>query len=280
LGDAAATMRTRGVSVPGSTSPADPSGDLARLRVRLGLLSGAGATLLAAEATAHVAGIIAGEAAYGFGLLVLLVAATVLTNKAERRLAIAFVVLAIVRLLSLALPALILPIADWFALVGFPSLLAIAVALRAASWRLGDIGLRRPRLSDTAIMAVAGIALGVPGYLILRPTPLITAGGPIAVATTLFSLFAFVAVLEELLLRGLVQRTATDLFGLGGVAVSSAATALLYAGSADIRYVAFATLVATLFGLEVRRTGTVAGVIVAHTALLWVQLVILPAMRV
>lgn len=281
MGDAASTA-----DVPAGVTAADPGAAVhatnvvrSRARLRLLELAGWGAILTAAESTAHVGGIVAGETAYGIALLVLLVAAMAIPDDSERQLAIAFAVLATVRLLSLALPALILPIADWFALVGVPSLLAIALAVRATGRGIAGVGLRRPRARDLVAMAGAGIALGIPGYLILRPAPLITAVGPVVLATTLFSLFAFAAALEELLLRGLVQGAATELFGAGGVAVSTASTALLYAGSGDIRYVVFATLVATLFGLEVRRTGTVAGVVVAHTALLAVQLIVLPAMR-
>jgi membrane protease YdiL (CAAX protease family) len=250
-----------------------------RSRLRLAELAAWAGLLVTAESTVHLAGIVASEAVYALCAVILLTAATRISGVAERRLAVAFAVVAIVRLMSMALPALILPTADWFALVGIPSLVAIAAGIRATGLTPADLGLRRSRFVDVAIPTIAGAGLGVPGYLILQPGPLVSSTAPFPLGTTLLSLFAFGALVEELLLRGLLQRTATDLFGGLGVVVSVAATTLLYAGSLDIRYVVFSALVGTLFGLEVRRTGSIVGVIAAHTALLWVQLVVLPAAR-
>jgi membrane protease YdiL (CAAX protease family) len=195
---------------------------------------------------------------------------------AVRRLSIALATLPILRLLSIAVPAVLIPTTAWYIEIGLPSLLAVLLAARALDLRPSDLGLRPMPVRDVLAIGAAGAVLGLPAYLIAAPTSPIDQPAPLSVLTFTVIVVVFVAFMEELLLRGLIQAVGTELFARAGILVSTAATGLLYAASLNLRYVLFMTLVALLFGVTVRRFGSLAGAVAAHGGLVIVQLVVLP----
>ena len=88
----------------------------------------------------------------------------------------------------------------------------------------------------------------------------------------------FGGLLEEGLLRGVIQRVADRLLARGSILVSAFATGLLYASSLNVRYLVFAVLVGIAFSFIVRRTDSIVGAALGHAALFAGQLVLLPAL--
>jgi uncharacterized protein len=284
----ARTAQRRAERGPARTTPMAVSGDGAGGSVRIAgqhswtVVLLALAAITAAEA-ALVIGAVAmdavaiGATAYAIVLILLLSAYLMWTSEPTRRLLLALALVPIVRLLSLSLPSLLLPVLDWYVLIGIPALLAIVLVARTLRLRPVDLGLGRPRrIRPQVLVASTGLLLGLPAYLISRPDPTVAIPTPFLIAQAAVILAIFGGFLEELLYRGLIQSVASGFLARGGIIVSSVTTAIMYASSLNVRYVLFMTLVAIFFGLAVRRTGSIAGTTGAHAILLVTQLVIWP----
>jgi len=236
----------------------------------------------AAEATlvigALAAGAVAvGAIAYALVLVAFLSAYLAWTSEPARRLLLALALVPIVRLLSLSLPSLLVPILDWYVLIGIPALLGILLVARTLRLRPADLGLGRPRrIRPHVLTASSGLLLGLPAYLISRPDPMVAIPTPFLIVQAAVILAVFGGFLEEVLYRGLIQSVASSFLARGGIIVSSLTTTIMYASSLNVRYVLFMTLVAIFFGLVVRRTGSIAGTTGAHAILLVTQLVVWP----
>lgn len=255
--------------------PALPAGQGGRIVVIVVALSSL--TLVAAEWALLVGGLVAGTLAHGVALLALVGISLVRDGTPEGRLALALVVLPVLRILSIALPARIVPEHLWYLEIGAPVLLAVALAARALQLPAARLGLRPGAARDLLILGVVGAVLGLPAYLIAEPRVLVPDPSPVTLILISVIVVIFGAAVEELLFRGLIQGVAEEFFGAGSVVVSTAATGLLYLASGNLRYVVLAIGAAALFGLVARRTGSIAAPIAGHGALLWTQLVLWPA---
>jgi membrane protease YdiL (CAAX protease family) len=70
---------------------------------------------------------------------------------------------------------------------------------------------------------------------------------------------------EELIFRGLLQHVLIEVFGPVGLLWSTGIYASLYISSLSVAYVLFIGLVSLFFGWCVRRTGSLWGVVAAHS---------------
>lgn len=232
--------------------------------------------IIVPEAIAVGSTIVAGEIAYGAALALLLATYLAWAREPGRRLLLALATLPIMRLLDMSLPALIVPVIDWYVLIGIPAFVAVGLVARRLGLGLRDLGIRGAPLGPQLTLAASGLVLGLPAYIILRPDPLVPDPTIVRLVVAAVVLGVFAGALEELLFRGLIQTVAGQSLARGGVLVNSAATALMYAASLNFRYVLFILLVAAFFGLGVRRTGSIAGTSAGHAILLFSQLVVWP----
>jgi uncharacterized protein len=240
------------------------------------LVSGLAASLLATEAVTLAAGPAAGVLAQA----VLLVALAGLSLRqgagTAQRLTLSIAVLPLVRILSIAVPAAIIPIVYWYLEIGLAGLEGMLLVMRRLDLTPHDVGLRRAPVAEIMSVGVIGALLGVPAYLIAGPLDLGHGGGIVGLAIASVVVVVFVGFFEELLFRGLIQSAGTALFSRGGVVLSVGSTALMYSASLNPRYIVFAALVATLFGLVARRSGSIAAPVAGHAALALMQLIVLP----
>jgi membrane protease YdiL (CAAX protease family) len=237
---------------------------------------GLGACLVAAEAVTLAAGAAAGVLAQAVVLAAMGGLSIRLGAGAAQRLTLSIALVPLVRIVSLAVPAAIIPIAYWYLEIGLAGLEGILLVMRRLELTPRDVGLRRAPVAEVASVAVIGAMLGVPAYLIAGPLDLGHGGGLIGLAVASAVVVVFVGCFEELLFRGLIQSAGTALFSRGGVVISVAVTALMYSASLNPRYVVFAALVATFFGVVARRSGSIAAPVAGHAALALMQLVVLP----
>jgi membrane protease YdiL (CAAX protease family) len=232
--------------------------------------------LLVAELALLLGGLVPGTVAHAIALLGLIGLGRARWDRPEGRLCLALAVVPVLRLASIALPAVILPEYTWYVMIGIPTFLAIGIAARVLALRPADLGIRSTPWREVAVLAVAGVALGLAGFVIGEPAPP-PAGISIAeIVLTSLVLVLFGAFLEELLLRGLVQRVAAELLGDRAIIVSAALTGLLYLASLNLRYVVYMVAIAILFGLVARRTGSIAGPVAGHAVLLLTQMLFWP----
>jgi membrane protease YdiL (CAAX protease family) len=248
--------------------PADP----AAVRIAVGIGSG----LVVAEAVTLTLGPTAGVLAHAFALVVLAGLSMRLPRGANQRLTLSAGLIPIVRILSIAVPAAIIPPIYWYLEIGLAGLEGILLLMRRLDLAPRDVGLRRTPLAEVVSVGLIGAILGIPAYLIAGRLELGYGAGPVALVIASAVVMIFVGFFEELLFRGLIQSAGTQLFSRGGVLISVAATALMYSASLNPRYVVFATFVAAFFGVVARRSGSIAAPVAGHAALALVQLVVLP----
>ncbi len=230
--------------------------------------------IIGAEIIGALSGAILGVVCDAFIILMLLVDYATLDEQVSyRRLLPALMLLPLLRLLSLTVPVREIPQLYWYAMIGTPLLLAAVVAAHALDLSWSDLGLRLHSRSPLAWLYQATIALtGVPlslaaFWLVPRPLPISTslAGRDIILAPII--LFLFTGFAEELIFRGILQQTARQALGPFSVIYSSVLFAAMYAGSLSPGYVIFIGLVGLFFGWCANRTGSLWGVVLAHSLL-------------
>lgn len=213
------------------------------------------------------------------GVFVFLAGAYLLWDREpHRQMLLALAVLPLIQLLSLSLPTRLAPTLQWFVMIGIPTYALLVLAAYRLHLPPKEVGLRRTRWQPQVRIILVGAALAIPGYLILRPAPLVADPTFLNAATAIVVVAVFGGFLEEGLFRGLIQAIAERSTGRRSIIVSAFATGLLYSASLDVRYIIFAILVGILFGNVVHRTGSLVGVSAAHAVLLAGQLVVLPAL--
>lgn len=213
-------------------------------------------------------------------LLVALPAHAVLAPRGPlQRLPLALALAPLIRLLSLSLPLANFPFIYWYLIVGTPLFIAGFVAARVLGYSRAKIGLMFPIDSWQLGVGLSGIGVGYVEYLILRPLPLIHALTWDQVWLPAVILLIFTGLLEEFLFRGLMQRAATESLGRIGILYVAVLFAALHVGYYSLLDVVFVFGVGLYFGLVVARTGSIAGVTLAHGLANIGLLLIFPLLR-
>lgn len=169
-----------------------------------------------------------------------------------------------------------------------PSVYSIVMAL--AVWRLyeegiglsreglAEIGFRRDGLIRYALIGAAlAIPIGLIEYSILRPEP--AAGGFDLrdAARDAIYMFAFVAVAEELLFRGVILRNLAAAFGAWrGVVVAAALFSIMHIVWRSWEEVAFTFAAGLLLGFLYQRTHSLTAPIILHATNNILLVVVLP----
>ncbi len=143
--------------------------------------------------------------------------------------------------------------------------------------RLDRLRLPRGELRRQLGTAVAGVPLGLAGYAILQPRPLVAPGDIGAVLGAVLVLGCLAAPSLELLFRWVLQDQLIALYGDAGLVVVNVLFAGLYLATGSAGFVALMALTGLGLSLAVRRTGTVWGAAAAHGLLTAGLLVIWPA---
>ena len=173
------------------------------------------------------------------------------------------------RVLSLSVPFWRFTIVEWLAIMSVPLLAACYAVLRALPLRLGDAGLNLGplrRLHWQFGVALTGIPLGAAEFLILRPTAWIADYSAASFGFAVLAIALATGLAEELIFRGILQKSASAFAGpTSGILYVTGVFAVLHLGSAAPVDVAFAFLVGLFFAWIVFRTGSLFGVVAAHT---------------
>ena len=182
-----------------------------------------------------------------------------------RKILIPLLLVPLLRILSLAIPIPhIVPI-FWFLLVGIPLLLATFIVVRVIG--LPTLSLKQSFIKwfFQVLFGLSGIPIGVLAAHLFSSTSMIpgkTIGWIIsgAIILTLFS-----ALIEEIIFRGLLQNVSLDSYGLIGLLISSAVYAIMTVGTLSPGYVIFFGITGLLFAVWVKISGSLWGVILAHS---------------
>jgi membrane protease YdiL (CAAX protease family) len=188
------------------------------------------------------------------------------------------VAVSVVRLVTLAaLPGDVSPLIR-LVVVGVPALVAIALAARQRSpaWSL-----LRPHTGGwpgQLLVALVGIPSALFVWAIAPPAVQVRGDAPTMMAAAVLVIFA--ALPEELLYRGLLVPAAADVVGSWGIPFAAAIYALAFLYGASIRTVLFAFLFGVVLGWCRQFTGSVVGVIGAHSLLNIIIFLLLPTLGI
>jgi membrane protease YdiL (CAAX protease family) len=225
----------------------------------------------------------AGLAFHGFLVLLLVVAAAmVYTKDALTSSLLATLILApIIRVLSLSTP--LWPFTEtlyWLFVISLPLLAATFATISVQNFKRKDVGLvlgdKRKLWIQLGVILV-GAPLGMVEFLILAPDSWIPTFTFQNVAIGVAIVFLGTGFSEELIFRGVMQhsseRVMSDKLALFFVALVFTALHISFLSLVDLGFVFF---VAILFGITVQKTGTIVGVVGAHTLLNSMLYLILP----
>jgi membrane protease YdiL (CAAX protease family) len=197
-------------------------------------------------------------------LLGLVTHASLTSEHSSRKLYLALALAPLIRLLSLSMPLLKFPQIYWYAIVAAPLLLATFVVMRRLDYGRREVGLTSNRLPFQLLIGLTGIPFGIAESYILRPSPLInslTLGGVLLPALILLVGTGFT---EELVFRGVMQRSAGEALGRWGWIYVAVLFATLHIGYLLVSDVLFVLAVGLFFGWMVRKTGSLLGVSLSH----------------
>jgi hypothetical protein len=177
---------------------------------------------------------------------------------------LAFLLAALIRVISLTLPLATVELPYAFVLAGVPMTVGALLVARASGFSLSDVGVvRRIDWLQVAVV-VASVALGFVEFLILRPPALgpfpWTASGLVpALAVGISTGFP-----EELIFRGVMQTATRPLLGRWNWVYVSAVFAILHIGYRSVEDLLFVFAVGLLYGWIFERTRSIVGVSIGH----------------
>jgi uncharacterized protein len=189
----------------------------------------------------------------------------VLASAPYRRLLPVLALVPLLRVLSLAMPVREIPEIYWYALIGLPLLLAVALVSRQLGLSWAQLGISRGSWRQQLWIAASGLPLcvvaGLLGPTRALPPALDWSNALLSVAI----LVIFVAFAEEVLFRGLLQRVAGEILGRGGLLLSSLLYVAMCLSVPSWSYLLFIGLTGAFLGWCVARTGSIWGVVLAHS---------------
>ena len=177
---------------------------------------------------------------------------------------LAFIVVALIRIISLTLPLATIEPAYRYLFAGVPMALGALLVARAAGFSMRDVGLawRMWRLQATVI--VASIGLGFIEFAILRPAPM----GPLpwVAAGVIPAVVVGIATgaPEELIFRGVLQTATRPILGRLNWVYASLVFAVLHIGYQSPLDLVFVFGVGLLYGWVFERSRSIVGVSIGH----------------
>lgn len=196
----------------------------------------------------------------------------------ERNLALALLLVPLLRIVALALPpsgALLLSIT----LAGAGILVAAALVIRALRLRPREVGLTLGEWWMQLMVTGCGIALGYAGAVLLRPELPAGLVSWQAVAALALALLVFAGFAEELIFRGLLQTVSGPALGRWGPLYVATIFALVQLGFGSPLYALLAFITGLVFAGVVRLSGSIIGVALAHGVASIVMLLVMPYAR-
>ena len=222
------------------------------------------ATIALAEIVVTFAQPRLGVVVHSLVLLVLLVHAARVESQTERAFLVSLAFAPLIRLLSLSLPLAQLPLMYWYLITSIPLFAAVLIAAPTLGFSWPDLGLNLRRWGLQLAIALSGLAFGVLEYFILQPAPLVQTFTWRSLWLPALILLVSTGLLEEMIFRGLLQRTSVNLLSLWGIGYVAVLFAVLHIGYRSLLDVVFVLAVGLFFGWIVHRTRSLLGVTLSH----------------
>ena len=197
----------------------------------------------------------------------LLYHSTVSASVLTQRLLLSLTVLPMIRIVSVSLPLSEVNLIYWYFIISIPLFVSILIVRRSLdiSWAVLGLVFPTPKaIFQQVLIASTGVVFGYLEHQILKPEGLIRPLEWNKLILPALILLICTGFLEELVFRGIMQKTAVAVFSQFGIIYVAVAWAALHIGYQSILDLAFVFGVGLFFGFCVYRTGSIAGVSVAH----------------
>jgi uncharacterized protein len=225
-----------------------------------------------------------GLSLYAALFMAMILDAANIKDKIQSKFVLSLALVPLIRIFSLILPLTQIPQIWWYPLIYAP-LLAAAVAMAyILDYRPSDIGLSLRNWPRQLLIPFLGFGLGFLEYSILAPQPLVAGLTWHNALLPAVLLFVSTGVVEELIFRGVLQKSAGDFLEGRGIVYVAVIFAILHVGWAvgpgatswAMFELVFVFGVALLFGWIVKKTGSLLGVILCHGVINVVLFIIMP----
>jgi membrane protease YdiL (CAAX protease family) len=186
-------------------------------------------------------------------------------NSQSSNLFLCFSIAPLIRVFSLSLPLGYFPSYTWYLVAGIPMLAAAVTVVNLQGLVAKDIGLTFKKPLIQLAITFTGIPLGIIEYCILKPAPVTAGFTMMGVVLLAIGFIVATGFVEELVFRGVFQNNAVKAFGPKiGVLMVSIVFAALHIGWLQLLDVVFVFAVGLFFGVLALKTGSIAGVSLAH----------------
>ncbi|HEY4694153.1 MAG TPA: CPBP family intramembrane glutamic endopeptidase, partial [Bellilinea sp.] len=145
-----------------------------------------------------------------------------------------------------------------------------------------QIGLQWPRIRkseqvwENILIAMTGIPLGLMGYYFADPIPLVTDFGWGEVTASIMVVILYVAILEEMVFRGMLLTTLQNTFGQIGILIASILYTLMFASYHSIEGIILMGFSSLLYSWHVLESRSILAATVSHTLMIVGMLIIWP----
>ena len=197
-------------------------------------------------------------------LVALIVHSAMTTGHPYRELLLSLALVPLVRIISLSMPLINIPQIWWYPIIYVPLLVAAVVAMRILNYKAGQVGLTLRWIPVQLVVALTGVAFGIAEYFILVPEAMIAELTWQAAWLPAVILLLGTGFVEELIFRGVLQRSAVQAFSGWGIVYVSLLFAILHMGFLSWLDIIFVFAVALFFGWVVKKTGSLLGVTLSH----------------
>jgi membrane protease YdiL (CAAX protease family) len=229
-------------------------------RVALGYLVG----LSAAEVTTVLFHAQLGLVLHGTLLVTLMLHSALTWEQPGHKLLFSLAFAPLIRILSLSLPLVGLPLLYWYLVTSVPLMVASVVAIRTLGFSWAGVGLNLRALPMQLLVSLTGLGFGYIEYQILKPPPLARALTWDQLWIPILILMVSTGFIEELIFRGMMQRAATEALGRFGLPYVAVLFAVLHVGYLSVLDVVFVLIVGLFFGWVAARTRSIVGVTLSH----------------
>lgn len=237
------------------------------------------AALFMAEMLVGQGGFFVGGIIHSLLLLTLLAHYATADDAPYRPILLALTLPSLIRLVALGVTVGDVSPVLWYVMIGAPIGVATLLVLRAGGG-LGSLLAVPSGAPLQVVVALSGIVHGLLLTVILRPTALVPLTEPGAALVAALVLVLFVAALEEVIFRGIMQSVAQEITGsrTAAIVIGAVVYACMFV-SADSPLVPLSMLaIGALFGATVAYTNSLWGVIGAHALMTVGLLIVWPAL--
>ena len=198
-------------------------------------------------------------------LAALILHSALASQRVYQQLLLSLALVPLVRIISLSMPLANIPQIWWYPIVYAPLLAAAFQVARILGYNLEQIGLNFKRILIQLAVALTGFVFGLAEYFILTEEAETTS--LVLQETWLLSAFLLLVCtgfVEELIFRGVLQRSAVEIFGWRGIVYVSMLFAIVHLIHYSAVDIIFVFVVAIFFGWIVKKTGSIFGVTLSH----------------